>query len=154
MLIGPFSPNILSGHFGPEIGSRTFIPLLEALDINLNLGRAEIKSWNLKILAKIFYDFGFFLAKFGHVYWHAPTPLMRGTQKRVNTKCSQNLLKLVIQSLFKPDLFESFTCGNKDCMPHISRYFLFLLQAFPSISDKQRKTKSNKAYFAKLKVYI
>ena len=31
MLIGPFSPNILSGHFGPEIGSRTFIPLLEAL---------------------------------------------------------------------------------------------------------------------------
>ena len=31
MLIGLFSQNILSGHFGPEIGSRTFIPLLEAL---------------------------------------------------------------------------------------------------------------------------
>ena len=31
MLIGPFSPNILSGHFGHKIGSRTFIPLLEAL---------------------------------------------------------------------------------------------------------------------------
>ena len=32
LLIGLFSPNILSGHFGPEIGSRTFIPLLEALE--------------------------------------------------------------------------------------------------------------------------
>ena len=31
MLIGLFSPNILSGNFGLEIGSRTFIPLLEAL---------------------------------------------------------------------------------------------------------------------------
>ena len=31
MLIGPFSPNIFSGHFGPKIGFRTFVPLLEAL---------------------------------------------------------------------------------------------------------------------------
>ena len=31
MLIGLFKPNILSGHFGPEIGSRTFIPILEAM---------------------------------------------------------------------------------------------------------------------------
>ena len=35
MLIGLFSPNILSGHFGLKIGSRTFIPLLEALLLSL-----------------------------------------------------------------------------------------------------------------------
>ena len=49
MLIGPFSPNILSGHFGPKIGSRTFILLLEALQMS-TIRRNQ--SFSVHILAQ------------------------------------------------------------------------------------------------------
>ena len=72
MLIGLFSPNILSGHFGPKIGSLTFIPhYITFTDPKINY----IKLWeyfvhfegHISVHVKLFqkYDIAFFgLCKF------------------------------------------------------------------------------------------